>query len=197
MISTSGRPWRITSATTCSSTSRAAIGAFGLVESADTTPSRRLAPSGLVTTSRGSATDARRAAVSKWVVVVFPFVPETTPRRLPASSRRNSVGSMRVMIAPLMDAPVPRPVTRDAKAAVLPAAKARRCRALPRIDWVRMADSTSPLCQKPKPADGVWLRPGSKKVGPLSRARNRARLRRRAGSPADWRSTRRYPVGPG
>src|SRR5690606_28568838 len=73
-----------------------------------------LAPNGLVATGPRTPT----AAAVRRVVVVLPFVPLMRATRRPADSLSSSRGSTSRPIRPPMTEPSPRPVARDAAAAI-------------------------------------------------------------------------------
>ena len=88
-------------------------------------PDVRLAPVALLMT--GSPVRARAAASSR-VVVVLPFVADTSATRWPAASSASASGASAFITRPLIVAPCPRPVTRDSQPAARPAATAMRVR---------------------------------------------------------------------
>ena len=93
--------------------------------SAAAIPAGMLAPVWFVATA---VPFARSASASRRVVVVLPFVAETSAtRRAPTTSASRS-GSMPSMTRPLTWVPAPRPVTRDAHPAARPAVSASRAR---------------------------------------------------------------------
>ena len=108
-----------------SSTSMIATGAARSRPSAAAMPAGMFAPVWLVTTSVPAA---RSASASRRVVVVLPFVADTSAtRRAPTTSSSRS-GRMASITRPLTCVPAPRPVTRDAQPAARPAVSASLAR---------------------------------------------------------------------
>src|SRR5262249_30870909 len=97
-------------------------------------PDVRLAPVALLTT--GSPVRAT-AAASSLVVVVLPFVAETSATRCPCASCASASGARALMTRPLIVAPWPRPVTRESHPAASPAAIAAPVRSVRRLIGAR------------------------------------------------------------
>jgi hypothetical protein len=92
--------------------------------SADVMPAGMFAPSAFDTT--GPA--ARRASAISRVVVVLPFVAETSTTSRCCASRPSSSGSSLSATLPPITDPLPRPAARDTAAAALPAVTASLAR---------------------------------------------------------------------
>ena len=124
--STAGPTLAATFGNHASSTSSTAVAPGSPAARAAAKPAGRLAPSRFVTTGRRPP--APIAHASSLVVVVFPFVPETSATCLPAESRSRAAGSITRIAWPPTTEPEPRPVALERAPRPPPATTARRVR---------------------------------------------------------------------
>ena len=128
-------------------------------------PEVRLAPVALLTT--GSPVRAT-AAASNRVVVVLPFVADTSATRCPAASCASAFGAIALITRPLIVAPWPRPVTRESHPATCPPAIAtlvRSDRRLMRARTSRHRPGTGSAAPSVPSCRGGWrARPGPRRA---------------------------------